>query len=387
MKSKKNLSALLALVLLCVLTACSPPASDQARNDRMDAHPQAFADVPQPVPRQIAQPQPFESFFGFEVHYLDVGQADASLIVCEDQAMLIDAGNAADSSLIYTYLKDHGIEHLNYIISTHPHEDHVGGLAGALNYASVDVAYSPVTEYDSRAFSSFVKYLDAQDVTITVPSPGDTFTLGSATAQIIGPIIASDDPNNMSIVCRIEYGDTSFLFTGDAEREEELEILETSYALESTVLKVGHHGSSSSTTYPFLRAVHPVYAVISVGADNTYGHPTDATLSKLRDADVTVYRTDLQGTIICRSDEKTVTFSTEKQGNGNQNPAQSSTGTSDGSEHSLSNSYVLNVRSHKFHLPACASVGQMSEKNKEVFSGTRAEVIAKGYEPCGVCQP
>ena len=135
-----------------------------------------------------------------------------------------------------------------------------------------------------------------------------------------------------------------------------------------------------------MREVHPAYAVISVGADNTYGHPTDATLSKLRDADVTVYRTDLQGTIICRSDGKTVTFSTEKQSNTSK-PDGNAPVTDDESAIPAETTYILNVRSHKFHLPACASVGQMSEKNKEIFNGTRAEVIAKGYEPCGVCQP
>jgi len=253
---------------------------------------------------------PADSYF--EIHYIDVGQADAALVLCDGEAMLIDGGNAADSNLIYAYLKKHSIENLDYMICTHPHEDHVGGLAGALNYAKVDTVYAPVLSYESKAFSNFLANLQKQGVSITVPSPGDSFSLGSASVKILGPINPSDDPNNSSIVLRLEYGKTSFLFTGDAEREEEQDLLDAGSTLASTVLKVGHHGSANSTTYPFLREISPRYAVISVGKDNTYGHPTQAALSRLRDADVTLYRTDMQGDIICSSDGETVSFKVEK---------------------------------------------------------------------------
>lgn len=248
----------------------------------------------------------------FAVHYIDVGQANASLVICDGEAMLIDGGNKADSDLIYTYLKDHSIDNLEYVVCTHAHEDHVGGLAGALHYATADKALCSVTEYDSKAFSDFLSCLDDQGISLTVPKAGDSFSLGSAEIQVIGPITVSNEPNNMSIVLRIEYGDTSFLFCGDAEREEEQEIIEAGYTLKSTVLLVGHHGSKDSTTYPFLREIAPEYAVISVGANNSYGHPTEAVLSRLRDADVEVYRTDIQGDIICTSDGKEVSFTVER---------------------------------------------------------------------------
>ena len=165
----------------------------------------------------------------------------------------------------------------------------------------------------------------------------------------IGPVNTyPTDTNNTSIVMRIKYGNTSFLFTGDAEREEEHDILNAGYELNSTVLKVGHHGNESSTSYPFLRAVMPQYAIISVGADNKYGHPTEETLSKLRDADVTVYRTDLDGMVHCWSDGENVYFETEK------NSEQTVVEKYD---------YVLNKKTHKFHKPDCSKVDYISEHN------------------------
>ena len=318
----------------------------------------------------------------FTVHFIDVGQADAALVLCDDEAMLIDGGNAADSSLIYSYLEKLSIDHLEYIVCTHPHEDHVGGLAGALNYATVDTALSPVTSYDSKAFESFVKYLDEQEVSITVPSAGDTFTLGSARVEVLGPIDDSAaEPNNLSIVLRVVYGDTAFLFTGDAEREEEQDIVDAGYFLQSTVLKVGHHGSANATTYPFLREIIPAYAVISVGADNAYGHPTEDTLSRLRDAEVEVYRTDMQGDVICTSDGETVSFSVERNTDADTLGGIGSNSTQTDGE------YVLNTNTMKFHYPYCSSVSQMSDKNKSFYAGTRDEVLAMGYTSCGRCNP
>ncbi len=152
-----------------------------------------------------------------EVHFIDVGQADAALVICDGHYMLIDGGNAEDSGLVYAYLKEHGAEHLDYMVATHAHEDHVGGLSGALNYASVDAALCPVRSYDSKGFQNMVKYLEKQGKSIAVPRPGDSFDLGSARVEILGPVQEYDDANNTSIVLRIDCGETSFLFTGDME--------------------------------------------------------------------------------------------------------------------------------------------------------------------------
>lgn len=326
----------------------------------------------------------------FEVHFIDVGQADAALVLCDGKSMLIDGGNRADSSLIYAYLQQRGIEHLDYIVCTHPHEDHAGGLAGALNYAAVDVAYAPVEDYDSEVFRNFKRYLEKQGAEITVPNAGDTFSLGSAQVMVVGPVSEETGSklNNTSIVLRLAYGETSFLFTGDAEREEEQAILEAGYEIQSTVLKVGHHGGAASTTYPFLREAAPEYAVISAGEGNSYGHPTEDVLSRLRDADVEVYRTDLQGTVVCRSDGENVFFELGKQwktGTASQTVMQMEKSEDMGTMSVTE--YVLNTNSGKFHYPSCQSVSDMKDSNKQFFNGNREELVEQGYSPCGRCNP
>ena len=336
------------------------------------------------------------------VTFLDVGQGDAAVLQCGGQTMMIDGGKAKASSYIYSWLKKNQISYLDVMVATHTDADHIGGLSGALNYAKVGTAYCPVTSGTTKTFQSFVRYLKKQGKSITVPKAGDEFFLGGAQVRILGPTDPQAEGNNSSIVLKVTFGDTSFLFTGDAEREEEQELLESGYDLESTVLKVGHHGSDTSTSYLFLRTVNPQYAVISVGADNTYGHPTEAVLSRLRDADVKTYRTDLQGTITAVSDGKKVTFQTERNadintlGNagpgqksetGQKNKAVSSAGQAAASDSSAEKTYVLNTNTHKFHDPDCSSVSQMKEKNKRIVTESRDQIIADGYDPCGRCHP
>ena len=211
---------------------------------------------------------------------------------------MIDGGNPSYSSFLYSYLEKRDIKYIDYIVCTHEHEDHVGGLAGALNYASVGLAYAPVTESETKAFNSFIKYLDAQGKSLTVPKAGEIFSLGSATVQIVGPIdmnLAENNVNNSSIVLHIKYGATSFLITGDAEEAEELSIVESSFDIKSNVMKIGHHGSYTSTSEAFIKAVGPEYCIISVGEDNVYGHPHDEVMDRIEKYGAQIYRTDLNG--------------------------------------------------------------------------------------------
>ena len=318
---------------------------------------------------------------GLTVYFIDVGQGDSVLIVCDGESMLIDGGGRSSSSLIYSFLEKRGITHLDYIVATHGHEDHIGGLSGALNYATVGVAFSPVTEYASQTFSNFVKYLGERNVEITVPSHGDVYSLGCASFKILGPVLEKPDTNNSSIIIKLTYGNTGFLFTGDAERESEQAVLDAGYDISADVLYIGHHGSDTSTIYPFLREVMPSHAVISVGAGNSYGHPHENTLSRLRDADVQVFRTDLQGDIVAMSDGRSILFSPERNDNVQTNP----TGESRVSESDvLSEPLVGNVNSLKFHLPSCSNLP--AEHNRILFDDYD-DAIKNNYEPCGSCKP
>lgn len=325
--------------------------------------------------------------FGLKVHFIDVGQADATIIECDGQVMMIDGGNATDSNLIYSYLKKTlGISHIDYMVATHPHEDHIGGLSGALNACTVGTLYSPVKEYDSKFFSSLKKYADKQNLSLTMPPIDQPISFGSGYFEFFSPRKDYSDPNNQSLVLKLTYGETSFLFTGDAEWDAEHDMVEAGVDLNATVLKVGHHGSNSSSSYVFLREVMPQYAVISVGADNRYVHPTDEVLSRLIDADVTVYQTDLQGTVLCESDGQSVKFSTEKEGK-----VPISINASQRKQEQLpvvsSTKYVLNTNTKKFHYPDCKSVKEIKDKNKKEVDFSREELISQGYKPCGNCNP
>ena len=305
------------------------------------------------------------------VHYLDVGQADCILVQCEGENLLIDGGNVDDSDRVVSYLLDQKVAKLDYVVCTHAHEDHVGGLPAVLAVFETETLWCPVTEYDSKCFRDFLYYADQQELTLTCPQPGSTYELGDAQITILGPVNVYDEPNNTSIVLRVNYGETSFLFTGDAETQVEQDILDAGFDVSATVLKAGHHGSSTSNSYRWLREVSPAYAVIPVGTDNVYGHPHDEVLSRLRDAEVITYRTDLQGHIVCHSDGNNVRFETVRQ-----------VSVTNPTEPVNADLFIGNRNSKKFHLPSCG--GLPAEHNQIEFDDYDS-AIAAGYTPCGNC--
>lgn len=353
-----------------------------------------------------------------EVTFIDVGQGDAALLICGGEAMLIDGGDPSRSSLMYNTLRSRGITYLKYVVATHPDSDHIGGLSGALHQAEAGITFCCVDENDTETFRNLKKTLAGQNKQITIPGQREELQLGGAEIELYNPMsmvesAMKDDSeqqaealqpgsNNSSLVVRVTYGRTSFLFTGDAEWEEEQTLLRSDFSLASDVLKVAHHGSASSTTAEFLRAVAPEFAVISVGRDNSYGHPTKEVLKRLEENRVEVYRTDLCGSITMKSDGSSIHVKTEHAvgpgsslGGGDSAGSESSFGGGDsaGGEVKASDvqpsafcDYIVNMRSGLFHRPDCESVGKMSEKNKLYFKGNREEAAAK-YKPCGYCRP
>ena len=318
----------------------------------------------------------------FSVTFLDVGQGDAAIIECDGHYMIVDGGPPDASQLMYSYCRDHGIDQADYLIATHPDTDHTGGISGALQIASVNRAFCSVTQADQRAFRSMEKYLHNQGVSIEVPNAGDAFSLGSASVQVLGPVHPTDneDSNDDSIVLKISYGETSFLLTGDATEEEEHAIIGAGYDIDCDLLKVSHHGSAHSSSSAFLRVASPTSAVISVGNDNGYGHPTEEALERLSACGATVYRTDLQGDITATSDGATVSVTVEKEPG-----ADTTVSASEAQQEQLTGiTYIGNLRSHKFHLPTCKNLPKESNRT---FFDSRQEALDAGYTPCANCKP
>ena len=313
---------------------------------------------------------------GMTIHFIDVGQADCALLECDGEFMIIDGGNVDDGQMVVSYLQQMGVETLEAVVCTHAHEDHVGGLPAVLSVFDAETVYSPVTEYTTKVFRNFVEKTQANAGSITVPAPGDQFTLGSATCTVLGPVKDYDDPNNTSIVLKVSYGESDFLFTGDMEITAENDMLDywgegTDWAVE--LLKVGHHGSSTSSGYRFLYEAQPGYGLISVGQGNDYGHPHEEPLSRLKDAGLLIFRTDYLGHVIATTDGSEISFTWE-----NQKAAPEDAIPVDPSMRIL----YGNKKSHVFHAYDCKS---LPGENNRVEFDSYDEAIAEGFKPCGSC--
>ena len=312
---------------------------------------------------------------GLTVHFIDVGQADCALLECGGEYMIIDGGNKDDGQLVVSYLEQQGVEELSAVVCTHAHEDHVGGLPSVLAVYPTQAVYAPTRTYSSNIFDNFVYYTDQQGLEITIPGVGETFRLGDAQIMVLGPVQSYAETNDTSIVLRVDYGDNSFLFTGDMETTAENDMLDywedQTGLFQVDVLKVGHHGSNTSTSYRLLHEVDPDYGVISCGRDNSYGHPHDEPMSRLNQAGVTLFRTDELGHIIAQSDGREITFTW-----GNQS------GVPTNAEPEKPITFIGNKNSKKLHSEECAN---LPKAENQVLFDSYQDAIDAGYDPCGSC--
>lgn len=275
----KRIKNYLVLLLVFLLSACTSPTEQ----------PQATSSI--------------VSGEKVEVHFLDVGQADSTLIkLPTGENILIDGGNRDDKDYILDYLSRVGVEHIDVMVATHPHEDHIGSLKDVLSAVDTDTILLPNTDADTMVYTNLLYAIEESGAKEERILGQGSMEVGDVLFEILGPVKEYDDKNNSSIVIKMTHGENSFLFTGDIEKEAESDILETGVSLRADVLKVAHHGSKTSSIDDFLEAVSPDIAVIHVGTDNTYGLPSDITIEKLNSMNLQLYRTDLNKEIVIYSD-------------------------------------------------------------------------------------
>lgn len=330
-----------------------------------------------------------------EVHFLDVGQGDSTLIKSREHAMLIDAGENEKGEDVKEYLKSQHVEKLDYIIGTHPDSDHIGGMDVAIDAFDSEKIFMPDLEKDTKTYQEVIDSAKEKSEEIVEPEVGETYELGEAEFTIVSPI--SDDysnSNNYSIGILLQHGENKFLFVGDAEEESEEEMLEHHVDVDADVYKVSHHGSSTGTSEEFLNEVSPEYAVISCGEGNSYGHPHAEVLNELRADGVEVFRTDEQGTIVATSDGKKIEWNMSSSdewvsGEPTGNATEGAEEENDEGETEVSvgeeRTYILNTNTKKYHAPDCGSIETMKEKNKEERQTSADVLLKEGYTPCQNC--
>ena len=317
------------------------------------------------------------------VHILDVGEGNAALVESGGHYGLIDGGNREHSSFVVAYLKQLGITSLDFVIASHYDADHLSGVVGVMNVFPVEKLYAPDYVSGTYIYQTFITTAGLKGLVPEAPDSGDSFTFGDSTVTFIGPSRCDHyTENDNSIVVKVSNGSSSFLFTGDAEREAENEMIASGEDLASDVLIAGHHGSSSSTSESFFISVMPKYTVISCSSDNSYGHPSKTVINILKKYGTEVYRTDEHGTIIATCSGGDITWNCEPSDTWAYRIADRPPSSPD-----YSGAYVLNTHSMVFHLPTCSSAEKISERNKALSEESRDELMAEGYTPCGYCRP
>lgn len=308
-KKSSLLEIIIGLGLLALIIFAGSRLDSSIINDFLNIESNSLENV-ETIPGQNTTPTAVDG--NLVIDYIDVGQGDSILIRQGEHAMLIDGGTSESKDTILNFLEDENVDHLDYIVGTHPHEDHIGSLDDVVTAIDFDTILFPKVTTTTKTFENLVLAVQNKGKKFKTPVVGEKYSLGEARFIILAPNSASyQSLNNYSIVIKMTYSTNTFMFTGDAETLSEKEILALGYDLSADVLKLGHHGATTSTSQKFLEAVNPKYAIISCGKNNTYKHPTKTTMDKMVKMQIDVYRTDEQGTIELVSNGETITFNVE----------------------------------------------------------------------------
>ncbi len=344
-----------------------------------------------------------------EVHFIDVGQGDAILIKQGDSSLLFDAGDNNYANTVVKYLKDNGIKKLDYILGSHPHADHIGGTDLVINTFNIGKVIMPKVTHNTKTFEDVITAIKNKSLKITTPIVGDEYALGDAKFTILAPNKSNyDNLNNHSIVIKVEYGNNSFLLTGDIEAQAESEIVNNKQNIKSDVIHIPHHGSNTSSSQSLLKAVSPSFAIISNGIENKYGHPDKSVMERLKAHNIEIYRNDLHGNIVATTDGTNISFAHSKSISPNSVAVvvpQSTTHVEAKAPEKepvtpvvvapfvqepiketpvTAVTYIGNKNSKIFHKPSCSSLPD--EKNRVYFDSID-KAIGAGHRGCKRCNP
>lgn len=390
MKINRNglirLMLLMLLALVMATTSCAAAEEKRPESEQgSEAGESERAETSEEVGGSGEESFPEESFPTgsalLTVHFLDVGQGDSVFIELPDgKTMLIDAGEKEQGEIVEAYIRKLGYRNLDYVIATHPHTDHIGGMKKILQSFSVGKVCMPDVSAGTSTYINLAEYILDKGIPVCKAEAGVKLIAEETyTAEFLGPArIIEEDLNNDSAVLLLTFGDKRFLFMGDAGTEEEKTL---GRLPECDVLKVGHHGSRTSTGETLLLETKPDFAIISCGEGNDYGHPHKETMEKLRAAGTNVFRTDVSGTIVVETDGKTLNVQTQKS-----EEQREESGEESGKD-TEEKDWILNTSSKKIHCPDCKNAKTISEKNKKEVHCSLAELYAQGYTDCASCRP
>lgn len=373
------------LAILFIIVFCLGLAGCQSSHARRNVSPVEKGNQEEAVP--VNNNQTGENSARLEVHFIDVGQGDSILVKSPSgQAMLVDAGEQEQGQRVVDYLHSQGVAKLTVLVATHPHSDHIGGLGAVLNSFAVERVYMPRVTHNTEQFRDLLTRIKSQGLKITTARAGVGIPLDGVNAEFIAPQGSGyKDLNDYSAVIKLTCGENSFLLMGDAEEASEREMLESGVNLRAEVLKVGHHGSYSSSTLAFLQAAKPQYAVIMCGKDNDYGHPHQETLERLRVMGIRVYRSDVNGNLVMKCESPSLRVEAERNdGRPDDGAGKITRAVTPVPGAAGSNIYIGNINSHKFHRPDCNT---LPKKSNQIYFHSRNEALQKGYSPCGRCRP